>query len=191
MVRAFTTPLAVPTSTVLEPCIGPKYLPCSNRESRGPNRRLDGCRGIHHTRSPNCAKGGTARLPTVLSYAVLPSRPTENLRCTRVAYDSSHVNKPWSAGTSSPQVDSTANLTDLTCPLTTVTEISAAPLDCGSPSADVSCTTSPLQAHSIQSAHHSSSRPDCISTADVPSFALRTAGSAIPFVSDLCGVDVQ
>ena len=28
-------------------------------------------------------------------------------------------------------------------------------------------------------------------TADVPSFTLRTALSAIPFVSDLCGVNVQ
>ena len=40
IVRAFTTPLAVPTSTVFDPSIGPKYLPCSNRESRGPRRRL-------------------------------------------------------------------------------------------------------------------------------------------------------
>ena len=35
--------------------------------------------------------------------------------------------------------------------------------------------------------------PDPIanSTADVPSFTLRTALSAIPLVSDLCGVEVQ
>ena len=32
---------------------------------------------------------------------------------------------------------------------------------------------------------------DCNSTADVPSFTLRAAPSAIPFVCDLCGVDVQ
>ena len=43
----------------------------------------------------------------------------------------------------------------------------------------------------MESAHHFSSRPDCSNTADVPSFTLRTALSAIPFVSDLCGVDVQ
>ena len=42
-----------------------------------------------------------------------------------------------------------------------------------------------------ESAHHFSSRPDCNSTADVPSLILRTALSAITFVSDLCGVDVQ
>ena len=36
-----------------------------------------------------------------------------------------------------------------------------------------------------------SSKPDCNSTGDVPSFILRTALSAIPFVCDLCGVDVQ
>ena len=36
---------------------------------------------------------------------------------------------------------------------------------------------------------HSLSRPDCNNTADVPSFTLRAALSAIPFVSDLCGVD--
>ena len=43
----------------------------------------------------------------------------------------------------------------------------------------------------MESAHHFSSRPDCNNTADVPSFTLRTALSAIPFVSDLYGVDVQ
>ena len=45
--------------------------------------------------------------------------------------------------------------------------------------------------HSMESAHHFSSRPDCNNTAEVPSFALRPALSTIPFVSDLCGVDVQ
>ena len=45
--------------------------------------------------------------------------------------------------------------------------------------------------HSMESAHHFSSRPDCNNTAEVPSFALRAALSAIPFVSDRCGVDVQ
>ena len=34
-------------------------------------------------------------------------------------------------------------------------------------------------------------RQDGSNTAEVPSSALRTALSAIPFVSDLCGVDVQ
>ena len=34
-------------------------------------------------------------------------------------------------------------------------------------------------------------RPDCNNTAEVPSFSLRTALSAIPLVSDRCGVDVQ
>ena len=95
-----TTPLAVPTSTVFDPSIGPKYIPCSNRETKGPRRRLDGCKSIHHSRSPNCVKVGTARLPTFLSYAVLPSRPTTNRRGMLVAYDTSHVNKSWSAGTS-------------------------------------------------------------------------------------------
>ena len=38
MVRAFTTPFAVPMNTVFDPSIGSKYLPCSNRDSRG----LDG-----------------------------------------------------------------------------------------------------------------------------------------------------
>ena len=42
--------------------------------------------------------------------------------------------------------------------------------------------------HSIESAHQLSFRPDCNNTAEVPSFTLRTALSAIPFVSDLCGV---
>ena len=43
----------------------------------------------------------------------------------------------------------------------------------------------------MDSAHHFPSRPDCNNTAEVPFFTLRTALSAIPFVSDLCGVDVQ
>ena len=43
----------------------------------------------------------------------------------------------------------------------------------------------------MESAHQFSSRPDCNNTAEVPSFTLRFAFSAIPFVSDLCGVDVQ
>ena len=43
----------------------------------------------------------------------------------------------------------------------------------------------------MESAHQLSFIPDCKNTAEVPSFSLRTALSAIPFVSDLCGVDVQ
>ena len=43
----------------------------------------------------------------------------------------------------------------------------------------------------MESAHHLSSRPDCNNTAEVPSLVLRTALSAMPIVSDLCGVDVQ
>ena len=42
----------------------------------------------------------------------------------------------------------------------------------------------------MECADQFSSRPD-YDTADVPSFTLRTALPAIPFVSDLCGVDVQ
>ena len=45
--------------------------------------------------------------------------------------------------------------------------------------------------HSTESAHQLSYRPDCNNTTEVPSFTLRTALSALPFVSDLCGVDVQ
>ena len=39
--------------------------------------------------------------------------------------------------------------------------------------------------------HQFSSRPDRNNMAEVPSFTLRTALSAIPLVSDLCGVEVQ
>ena len=45
------------------------------------------------------------------------------------ACGTSHVNKSCSAGTSTTETDS--NLIDLTCPLMTCTELSAAPLDCG------------------------------------------------------------
>ena len=38
----------------------------------------------------------------------------------------------------------------------------------------------------MESAHQLSFRPDCNCTAEVPSFTLRTALPAIPFVSDLC-----
>ena len=147
IVRAFTTPLAVPTSTVFDPSICPKYLHCSNRESKGPKRRLDGCEGIHHTRSPNCAEGEPRASPH--SFRMLSCRldPPKNRRCMLVAYDTSQVNRSWCADTSTPEADSTDSLIDLTCPLTTSTEHSAAPLDCGSPSADVSCTTTPVQAN--------------------------------------------
>ena len=43
----------------------------------------------------------------------------------------------------------------------------------------------------MESAHQFSFRPDCSNKAEVRSFTLRTALSAIPLVSDLCGVDVQ
>ena len=43
----------------------------------------------------------------------------------------------------------------------------------------------------MESAHQFSSRPACKNTADVPSSILRTALSAIPFVSERWGVDVQ
>ena len=45
--------------------------------------------------------------------------------------------------------------------------------------------------HSMESAHQFSSSPDCNNTADVPSFTLRTALSAIPFAYNLCGLHVQ
>ena len=45
--------------------------------------------------------------------------------------------------------------------------------------------------HSMESAHHFSSRPDCNNTADVPSLILRTALSAITLVSDLRGDDAE
>ena len=40
----------------------------------------------------------------------------------------------------------------------------------------------------MESAHQFSFIPDCNNTAEVPSFTLRTALSAIPLVSDRCGV---
>ena len=43
----------------------------------------------------------------------------------------------------------------------------------------------------MESAHQFSFRPDCSNATKVPSFTLRTALSAIPLVSDRCGVDVQ
>ena len=57
IVRAFTTTLAASTSAVFDPTSGPKFVRCSNRESRGPGRRMDGRSGLHHTGLPNYAKG--------------------------------------------------------------------------------------------------------------------------------------
>ena len=49
-------------------------------------------------------------------------------------------------------------------------------------------TSRKWQQHSIESAHHFSSKTDCNNTADVPSLILRTGRSAIPFVSGRWGV---
>ena len=97
-----------------DPSIGTKYLPCSNHESKRPRRQFECCNGIHHNRSPNCAKGGTAHLSTSLSWAVLPSRPPKNRRCMLVEHGKSQVNRSWSAGRSTPEADSTASLINLT-----------------------------------------------------------------------------
>ena len=43
----------------------------------------------------------------------------------------------------------------------------------------------------MESAHHFSSKPHCNSTAEVPSLSLCTALSAVPFVSELWGVNAQ
>ena len=45
--------------------------------------------------------------------------------------------------------------------------------------------------HSMEPPHHFSSKQVCNSTAEVPSFILRTTLSAIPFVSEGRSVDVQ
>ena len=49
--------------------------------------------------------------------------PPKTRRCMLVAYDTSHVNRSWTAGISTPDADSTASLIDLTCPFTTSTEL--------------------------------------------------------------------
>ena len=59
------------------------------------------------------------------------------------------------------------------------------------PSARRSWTFRRQQWHSIESAHHFSSKPDCNSTAEVPSLILRIALSVIPFCLGSKGVDVQ
>ena len=85
IVRAFTTPLEVPTSTVFDASIGPKYLPCSKRESRRPDGGWMAAKAFT-TLAHRTVPRGTARLPTFRSYAVLPSRPTANRRCMLAAY---------------------------------------------------------------------------------------------------------
>ena len=144
--RAFTTPFAAPTSTALDPSTGPKFPRCSNRESKGPRRRLDGCKGIHDARSQNCAKEErhvSTRFSRLLSSHLYQT--TTDGACwwhTPQAKSKDH----GSAGTSHTR-SRLNHLINLTCPWTTLTELSAAPLDRGSLSADVSCTTSPGHAN--------------------------------------------
>ena len=99
-------------------------------------------------------------------------RPTDNhinLFSMLEACGTSHVYKSWSAGTSTLEADTTASLIDLICPLTTFSELSAAPLDCGSASADYSCTApSPGQYHRPENGgliatpkHHSVATQKC------------------------------
>ena len=108
IVLAFTTPLAVPIRTVFDPSIGPKYPPCSKRETKGQKRRVD-----------------AAAASTTLTVRM----PSSNLDHTGGGLDR--------------QLDRS----DMPL-MTFFTELSAAPLDCGSPSADVSCTTPlPNQLH--------------------------------------------
>ena len=91
-------------STVLPQIVNPKSqqhvlysinrtFPGQLSECNRPRRRLDGCKGNHHTPSPNCAKGRTTRLPTFRSCAVLPSRLHANRRCMLAGYGTSHVNR--------------------------------------------------------------------------------------------------
>ena len=140
------SPGTVPINTVFDPSIGPKYLPCSNREPRGPRRRFGRLqRHPPHSLTKLCQGENSAtfsHFDRVLSCRLDP--PQTDGACW-LAYGTSHVNRSWSVGTSALEADSTASLIDLTYPLTTFTELSAAPLDCGS--ADVSCTTSPVQAN--------------------------------------------
>ena len=95
-----------------------------------------------HSHTELCPRGNSA--PSHISFVCCLAVSTRRW-CTLAAHGTSHVNRSWSAGTSAPEADPTASLIDLTCASTAFTELSAAPLDCGSPSADVSCTTSPVQ----------------------------------------------
>ena len=90
----------------------------------------DGCKGIHHIRSPNCARERPARLPHISFKPVLPSRPTANRQCMLAAHGTSHVNKIVVCWHLTLEADPTPSLIDLTCPLTTFIELSAGPLDC-------------------------------------------------------------
>ena len=86
IVRAFTTPHGVPTSTVFDPPVGPKYVPCSNRQSKGPKRRLDGCRDMHHTHSHELCQGRNSA-PSHISFVCCPAvdhhKPKVHAGCTR------------------------------------------------------------------------------------------------------------
>ena len=99
VVRAFTT--AVPINTVFDSSVGPKYLPCSNRESRWPRRRLDGCIGIHHTRSPKLCQGVNSapyHVSFVCCLAVSTHRkPTVHAGCIRHKPRAGHLQQTFLA----------------------------------------------------------------------------------------------
>ena len=136
--QSFDCPGLHHSTCSVDPSIGP------NRESKGPRRRLEGCKR-HPPRSliELCQEGHSA--PSHISFVLCLA--TANKRCILAAYGTSHINRSSSAGTSTPEADSTASLIHLTCHLTTFLELSAAPLDRWPPSAVVSCTTSSVKAN--------------------------------------------
>ena len=144
IVQEFTTPHEVPTRTVFDMSIGPNYLPCSRSEYTWPRRRLADCRGIHHIRSPSCAKEELA----IFADSCQSSLPIlTNRKPTVHAGGIRHNARQQIMSASPAEANATATLIHLTFPLITYTEIAAAPLDFGSPSADISCTASPGHAN--------------------------------------------
>ena len=121
-----------------------------------------------------------ARLPTLLSCAVFPSRATAKRRCKLVTYSITHVNRSRSAGTSAPDADSTANLIGLAFPVMTCTELSAAPLDCGSPSAAVSCAVQQWKARRDTETPLSGT-PNCPNLWVLTSTTFSQLGRYVPF----------
>ena len=93
---------------------------CQGRKGASSHASLVCCLSISTNRQPTVHAGGTRH------------RPSQKIMALLVPH--------------TPIADST-HMINLACPWTTLTELSVAPLDCGSLSADVSCTTSPGHAN--------------------------------------------
>ena len=116
---------AVPTSSVFDPSMGPKYLPSSNRESRGPDGGWMAAKASNpHSLTELCKgrNGAPHHTNFVCCLAVSTNRKTDGACCGGIRHKPNQQNH-GPAGTSTPVADITASL------IGHAPDLSAAPLD--------------------------------------------------------------